>query len=116
MSTGELGAVGVDIEGLAVPGLDSLPRNDDESVAGEIVAGFVASLDPGDIVDEVAALDIVVLTDRLVGWAQAVHLRAVADFVRHPEAGPLDDTPFELAKLGEQPRDLRTARSLRPWA
>ena len=78
MSTGEFGAVGIDVAGLVVPGLELLPRNDDDgSVAGELLAGFVARLDPRAIDDEGAALDFVALTDRVVAWAQALHLRAV---------------------------------------
>jgi len=106
MSTGELGAVGVDVEGLDVPGLESLLRNDDGSVAGDALSRLVAAIDPSDIVDEVASLDFITLTDRVVGWAQAMHLRAIADFVRRPELTPLDKTPFVAAPLGDLVREF----------
>ncbi len=108
MSTGELDAVGVDITGLAVPGLESLPRNVDGTVAGERLACYAAALDPAGIDDEVAALDLVVLTERLVGWAQALHLRATADFVRRPEVIVLVDQASAPvpAPLGEMVREF----------
>jgi hypothetical protein len=107
MSTTELGAVGVAVDGLEVPGLELLSRNDDGSVAGEVLAPFVAGLAPADIDGESASLDFVALTGRLVGWAQALHLRATAEFVRRPEFAPRDGGRAQSrAPLGEVVREF----------
>lgn len=92
---------GVDVSGIDLPGMADLARRPDGSVPGPVVAAFLSSIDPADLESDAQVLDAVQLTDRLKSWADALHLTAVAEFVRRPDIWPVPEPA--AAKAGRRP-------------
>ena len=96
------GSTGVDVSGLEfLAGLDGLARCADGTVAALVLATFLDGLDVAALDTDAEVLDVVAATNRLKGWVEALHYRAVAEFVRRPVHIGVED-PL-VAKAARRP-------------
>jgi hypothetical protein len=82
---------GISIRGLRLPGIDELPACPEGFVDGAVLARFLGSIDPAELLTDGQVLDLVGAWGKVTSWSQARGLRAVAEFARRPESHPSSD-------------------------
>ena len=95
-----VGGVGIDVDGLDVPGLDGLARGPDGSVDAVGLMSHLRRLDADGLATDYEVLELVTAWDRVGSWVSAQQLTAMAEFARRPDVMGAD---AELAKASRAP-------------
>ena len=101
--------LGVDVEGLDVPGVDQLPHHDDGTVAAAALLVHLQSIEAQALDSDYDVLELVSAWERVSSWVSAQQLTAMAEFARRPDV--LGAEP-ELARASRAP--MGTVRRNRP--
>ncbi|MFZ0325173.1 MAG: DUF222 domain-containing protein [Actinomycetes bacterium] len=92
--------LGVDVDGLELPGLDQLPRQADGTIEGGALVTHLGRLTPDELETDYDVLELVAAWDRVSSWVSAQQLVAIAEFARRPDVLGADP---ELAKASRAP-------------
>jgi hypothetical protein len=65
-------ACGIDVSGLRLPGLATLPICPEGCIDGAVLARHLAAIDPAELLTDAEVLDLVTALSRVTSWMQAL--------------------------------------------